>query len=111
MNMVRWLSIVLFACGAPGSNAIDDEPVNAVTSCPEGSTLTYENFGEAFFAAHCLECHAGRASPSLRSQPLIESARSRIRAQAVTSKRMPQGRSLASSERAKLAEWLACGAP
>jgi len=91
-------------------------------SCPPaGSTLTYESFGRDFLATNCQTCHAGgtydrKGAPSGYDFGTVEDVRrwrSRIFARAAADNvTMPPGPDdPPASERAKLAEWLACGAP
>lgn len=86
-------------------------------SCPpDGTTLTYENFGAPFFGAWCNHCHGGTqgySSRSFRSHEDIRGDRERIFVVAAGDNvSMPPGPDdPPADERAKLAEWLACGAP
>jgi hypothetical protein len=97
--------------GACGSSKIDDHP------CPPGgTTLTYVNFGKAFFDAYCVYCHGGANGYSSRSFTTVESirgARDRIFVNAADDNTsMPPGPDdPPEAERRKLGEWLACGAP
>ena len=96
----------LIACGGGGqSTGID------TVSCPQGSTLTYANFGSTFFADNCLECHNGKNRPNLSTQAAIQSHKSSILQEAVYTDAMPQKNSLSTAEREMLGEWIACGAP
>jgi mono/diheme cytochrome c family protein len=108
---------VLLACvlaaafvAACADETLEDAP------CPErGTTLTYENFGRAFFARYCVECH-GRGSSSSRAYTSVErirEERGRIFVNAAASNTtMPPGPDdPPRAERDALAEWLACGAP
>jgi mono/diheme cytochrome c family protein len=117
-STVLAVALVTGACG-PGADPISGSNSAALSSgseCPTGSTLTYANFGQAFMSAHCTSCHSGRTSPDLSTQAAIQASRAAIDAAAAsgpngTATRMPQGASIATSERVKLGEWLACGAP
>jgi hypothetical protein len=86
------------------------------STCPSGSTLTYENFGQAFMSSYCTACHATREQPTLTTLASIQASREEIDMVAAVgpnavNTRMPQGGSVPTSERQKLGEWLACGAP
>jgi mono/diheme cytochrome c family protein len=88
------------------------------STCPADSTLTYANFGQAFFQTNCLSCHAsnGPESPKFDSVAQIRANKSDIdRAAAAgpsaVNTYMPDGASVAEAERRKLGEWLACNAP
>ena len=91
-------------------------------SCPtEGTTLSYESFGQSFLGAHCQSCHGGlgpdrQGAPAGYDFGTAESARAwkaRIYARSAASNTtMPPGPDdPPEDERARLAEWLACGAP
>jgi uncharacterized membrane protein len=95
--------------------------------CPTTQTLTYANFGQAFFNTHCQRCHrstvAGAArngAPDSRTFDTVES----IRAQAALIDSMAAGGPTTvntimppsdprptEADRRQLGEWLACGAP
>lgn len=88
------------------------------STCPPESTLTYANFGQAFMQNNCLSCHraGGPESPTLSTLEQIRANRDEVdRAAAsgpdATNTFMPDGSSVPTEERAKLGEWLACGAP
>jgi uncharacterized membrane protein len=95
------------ACSSDNSSGI----TQAEVVCPTGSTLTYANFGQAFFADNCLSCHASKERPALASQEAIAANKAIIIREAVTSTSMPEGASMDIAERRMLGEWLACGAP
>ncbi len=108
------LGSALVACGA--HDTIDEHP------CPSGgTTLTYDNFGKGFLDRWCQDCHGEKASPRNGAPPDYvfgsrEDAiahRGRIFAKAAgDNMSMPPGNGGPSAdERAKLADWLACGAP
>lgn len=119
--MRRWLRIpaAVGAClaAALGAAACDvGTSLDEVSCPPEGTSLTYENFGERFFLVHCVSCHGGANSYSGRSFTTVDA----IRAQrerifvnsALDNTAMPPGPDDPSEEeREDLAEWLACGAP
>lgn len=87
---------------------------------PEGTELTYENFGKAYFEQHCLECHSSSVTGTARNgaPPTVDFdqlQQIRIRLQAIDFRRHdmpPADRSRPSiDDQQKLSEWLACGAP
>src|SRR6185437_3207642 len=90
--------------------------------CPSGgTTLTYENFGGAFFASYCNSCHSapdGQRNGAPDDE--VFGTLAQIRAHkdlifinsATTNDAMPPGPDGPPlSERDRLADWLACGAP
>jgi mono/diheme cytochrome c family protein len=86
------------------------------TTCPSDSTLTYASFGQAFFANNCLSCHSGREQPALTSQAAIQANADEIDMVAAAgpngvNTKMPEDGSVSTSDRTKLGQWLACGAP
>jgi hypothetical protein len=97
-------------------------------TCPDGSSLTYETFGEAFFEAHCFGCHhssltgtARNGAPADANFDQIDAVRARAtlidRYAAGGPERvnllMPLGTASmpTDAERDQLGEWIACGAP
>jgi mono/diheme cytochrome c family protein len=96
-------------------------------TCPTGSTLTYQNFGQSFMSTYCLRCHNSALSGSARHdapsdvnfnepagiQKEIKDIDTEAGAGAtVTNQDMPpDGEKPSVDDRKKLAEWLACGAP
>jgi len=106
-----FVSATLIACGSgPGDTT--------GSTCPTTSTLTYANFGQAFVQQHCLACHSanGPESPKFDTLAQIRSSSSDIDRSAAAGLNavntyMPERGSVDESERRKLGEWLACGAP
>lgn len=96
--------------------SLDERP------CPDDSFLTYENFGGPFMLSNCNTCHASRLPADLRQGSPIEvnfddiddvrewADRIWIRA-ADQNFSMPPVGPPGDEERARLGEWLACGAP
>lgn len=85
-------------------------------ACPPGSPLTYASFGQAFFDRWCVRCHGGPNGYSGRAYvtvDLIRADRDRIFVNAAgANDTMPPGPDdPPRTEREKLADWLACGAP
>ncbi len=104
---------LLGATAGCGQNSLGD-PTGSI--CPTTSTLTYASFGQAFIATNCLSCHATQESPRLDTQEAIQANADRIdRAAAsgpnATNTYMPDDGDVSDADRAKLGEWLACGAP
>lgn len=95
------------------------KPEPSGATCPPNSTLTYESFGKAFFEANCNRCHSSTTkseSPLYDDVVSIRADRARIDEQAAsgpdaTNEMMPNDGTVATSEREKLGQWLACGAP
>lgn len=102
------LALALAACSSAASGT--------ATGASCDASLTYANFGQAFFKSNCLSCHAGREAPTLSSVTAIRSHKDEIDKQAGsgpngTNTAMPQGDDIGVDERKKLSAWLACGAP
>jgi hypothetical protein len=95
---------------------IDEHP------CPPGgTTLTYENFGQAFFAANCNSCHsadngARYGAPDTYAFQTIDQIREHkdrifVRAADANDSMPPGPDDPPLDQREKLGDWLACGAP
>ena len=88
---------------------------------PEGTTLTYGNFGARFMDTYCQRCHGSQSSARdgtpgefiFDSLEQVQRHRARIFVRsAAENDSMPPGPDDPSeTERNQLAEWLACGAP
>ena len=88
---------------------------------PEGTTLSYENFGQDFMASWCLRCHQPytnnrHGAPGEYNFDTLQGIRrntTRIFARAaLDNDSMPPGPDdPPGQQREDLAEWLACGAP
>jgi cytochrome c5 len=73
-RMIPGLLVALFltGCGAPYGHdhhhhvhgGIESEPSGA--TCPPGSPLTYETFGQPFMQRYCTGCHASSVAPAQR---------------------------------------------
>lgn len=119
----------LMAHGGGGCGGDEDEIFGPPTqaACPQGSTLTYASFGQAFMNQYCTRCHASTLTGSARngapkyhdfdsvggvrsvSDHVDQTAAS---GPASTNTAMPPSGPLPTmDERQKLGEWLACGAP
>jgi hypothetical protein len=103
------LAIAATACGG----AAEGQPTGS--TCPQGSTITYANFGQTFIQDNCLGCHTNR-EPLLTTQANVQAAKTEIDKVAAagpnaTNTIMPQDHAVPSDQRTKLGEWLACGAP
>jgi cytochrome c5 len=91
-------------------------------ACPPESSLTYESFGEPFFASWCTGCHSSQLSgdarrnapPSVDYDTLdgIRKWLPNIYARAADGHTtMPPAGGPSTSDRQALGDWLACGAP
>jgi hypothetical protein len=110
-----------------GGDHDHDAPVgpDSGATCPDGSTLTYDNFGSKFFSSYCLRCHSEKvkgdarmgapadhnfdslAEIDLLSMHIDQKAAS---GPAHTNDAMPPSNPKPSlDDRKKLGEWLACG--
>jgi hypothetical protein len=113
-----FLTVLAVLAGTGCSGGDDQQGLGPATgsTCPEGSTLTYETFGRAFIVTYCAECHDRKERPILSTLEAVQVQQSAIdRAAAAgpnaTNTYMPQDGSVPLDERRKLGEWLACGAP
>ena len=110
--LVLFLVPLIAGCGE------EEEGDPTGSTCPDDSTLTYESFGQTFFATNCLRCHgpAGPESPKFGTVEQIRANSDEIDRKAAAGPDsvntiMPEDGSVAEAERRKLGEWLACGAP
>ncbi len=99
--------VVTLLCSACGADAS--------ASC-SSSTLTYANFGQSFLSTYCVACHSGsrvEEGVDLSTAAGVSQHSAAVLREAGTGSAMPPSGSAApsSAERAKLAEWLNCGAP
>jgi uncharacterized membrane protein len=90
---------------------------------PQGTEVTYENFGRAFFEGHCNHCHGGGDDEtghahSVSSRAFVTEVQIRKQATNIAlyatgdNPSMPPGpKDPSESERKRLTEWLSCGAP
>lgn len=92
------------------------------TPCPKGGTkLTYQSFGQGFFADYCNTCHTApdgerSGAPLAYVFGTVEEIRANkvriFRGSAGTNDSMPPGPDDPPLvQRERLAEWLSCGAP
>ena len=113
LRALIFLLLVLTACK---ETTIDDRPCP-----PEGTKLTYANFGRDFMNTNCQRCH-GQPTSDRQGAPGdydfgsvddVRHYKARIFARAAADNTtMPPGPDdPPEAEREKLAEWLACGAP
>lgn len=91
-------------------------PITAHPCPPGGTMLTYENFGQQFFATWCVTCHGGPNSYSSRSFTSVDEIRADadrifINAAGDNTSMPPGPDDPPLDQRDELADWLACGAP
>lgn len=113
--------------GTAGTTAGDTNDMGPWTNlderpCPQDSFLTYENFGGPFMLSYCTTCHSSRLLADMRQGSPIEvnfdgiddirewASIIWVRA-ADQNMNMPPVGPPDDEERARLGEWLACGAP
>ena len=108
-------------CALALAGCLDATTIDEVPCPPEGTALTYEEFGAPFLDGWCQSCHAGDARDR-RGAPVhivfddLDDVRARAdrifaRAAADNTSMPPGATDPPADDRAALAEWLACGAP
>jgi uncharacterized membrane protein len=122
--LVVALAVLPLACEDDHDHATDG--VSTRSECPTSSTLTYANFGQAFFAAYCQRCHgstvtglARMGAPADHSFDTVDDIRrfthhidelAAAGPAAVNTQMPPDAPTPTEAERRQLGEWLACGA-
>jgi hypothetical protein len=112
---ILFLGATLSASGC-GYETLSEHP------CPPGgTTLTYENFGEGFFDSYCNSCHSApdserNGAPDDDVFATVDDVRQHadrifVRAAGPNTSMPPGPDDPPETERDKLADWLACGAP
>jgi len=119
--------IVLSLLVACGPDSVFGPPTESVCP-PQGSTLTYENFGKAFMVQYCTRCHSSELMGAARmGAPSLHDFDTRYgvigvhehvdettaAGPASVNKGMPPdpGPYPTLDERYQLGEWIACGMP
>lgn len=107
----------------PSPLPIANNPVVFPTqlTCPNGTDLTYENFGRGFIRMHCLSCHSREVlttrragapdNVQLNTYDDVQTWRSRIVQRVVVDQTMPPAAIVTQGQLQSLTEWLGCGAP
>jgi uncharacterized membrane protein len=119
--------IATLSLGCDDDHNDGGEGIPTGSVCPTTQTLTYANFGQAFFASYCQRCHASTVTGAARMgapsdhtfdmvqdiQLLAEHIDELAAAgpDAVNTEMPPDGAKPTEAERRQLGEWLACGAP
>lgn len=107
------------------TNAMIGPPTGA--QCPSDSTLTYDNFGKQFMQDYCLRCHSTSVAAGDRHDAPPDHNFDTIDDITLLAKHIdemagsgpdntnetmpPSDPKPTTEERAKLSQWLACGAP
>lgn len=106
--------LVLLACaGAPADTAAPGRPA----SCDTGLDVTWESFGEGFFATYCLACHSATTpdragAPAESNFDRVDEVRAQaaaIRARVIEEETMPVGGGVSEDDLLLLARLLDCG--
>lgn len=112
------LAALLGACDSQGGG----EPT--MSTCPQGSTLTYDNFARAFMESYCTRCHSSTLTGDARmgapafhdfdSEQGILNVADHVDEYAAAGPTVinrvmpPSGATPSDAERRQLGEWLAC---
>ena len=136
LAMKRWrkpLAIALLLLASQmghGPGCCTEEPIfgpPTESTCPQGSTLTYANFGKPFMEKYCTDCHSSEltgaqrhGAPSFHDFDSIYGIRAvsnhidettAAGPAAVNDGMPPQAPFPTTMERYQLGEWIACGMP
>jgi uncharacterized membrane protein len=120
------VSIALAGCGSDDKDPVESKPTGS--TCPTGSTLTYESFGRQFMEKYCTRCHSSSVSDDQRQgapsdhnfdtlDNIHDTPAEHIDEQAaagpnaVNTAMPPSDPRPTEAERKQLGEWLACDAP
>ena len=122
--------VATLALGCEDDHHHDDNIVVGMatqSTCPTPQTLTYANFGQAFFATYCQTCHgstvaglARKGAPADHVFDAVEDIRplthhidqyAAAGPAAINTQMPPEPPMPTEAERRQLGEWLACGAP
>ncbi len=119
--LALWLALPIACDGG------EDEGTPSGAMCPDDSTLTWDSFGQKFFADYCTRCHSSeltgaqrQGAPNDHNFDSVEAVRAEIDhtdeeaaagPDAVNTSMPIGGPTPTEDERMKLGEWLACGAP
>lgn len=111
--------------GCGGDDDVFGPPTES--TCPEGSTLTYNNFGKNFMTKYCTRCHSSelmgedrQGAPTFHDFDTLYGIRAvsnhidetTAAGPAAINDGMPvDGPSPTKDERYQLGEWIACGMP
>ncbi len=108
----------------PATSGIPNSPfpVPSTIDCPNGTNLSYGNFGKQYMHRYCTGCHSSSLSGAGRNGAPAE-INLDFAADAITFRtdmllhaandgaKMPPGVAVPREERALFREWLKCGAP
>lgn len=127
LSRVRWSFLVSVLLAISGCEDEHEHEALSGAECKEGSTLTWDSFGEKFMTDYCTRCHSSALSGAARagapsdhnfeSAALVREQLEHIDEQAAAgpdsvNTGMPIGAPAPTeAERLLLGEWLACGAP
>ena len=117
------IGVLLLALAACGGDERPD-PMPTGSTCPPGSTLTYESFGAPFMDTYCTRCHARDVVGADRHgapddhnfdtlDGILEAAEhidayAAAGPDAINTLMPPGGETPSEEERRQLGEWLAC---
>lgn len=121
---MKWLTLLVFVVGCT-EKPVFGPPTES--TCPQGSTLTYANFGKPFMEKYCTRCHssdlegaARHGAPSFHDMDTLYGIKAvhehidetTAAGPAAVNEGMPQdGPFPTTAERYQLGEWIACGMP
>lgn len=118
---LRWITLATLGLAAALNACGSWTELDEVDCPPEGTDLTWYNFGMGFFSQHCNECHSANVDDRqgapvayvFDTHDQVTALKDRIFLRAAADNvTMPPGPDdPGEDERWMMAEWLACGAP
>lgn len=112
--------LLVYGCGGP--EPTKPTPLLQGKTCAANSTLTYENFGKAYFLTWCNGCHSSSLENKDRAdapnnvnfdtlQDIRKHANRIYKRSVEGDNTMPPSIVLSHEQKKLLGEWLSCGAP
>jgi uncharacterized membrane protein len=119
--------LLTFGCADNGQDENHHAEQPTGSTCPTGSTLNYQNFGQSFMTTFCTRCHGSGVTGAQRQDaPIgldydsVQGVRAHLAEidshaaagpSAINTAMPPSDPRPSEAQRRQLGEWLACSAP